>query len=98
MALTIRGLVGEIRHSWHLACELRDWTVVQDETQRSLTATFVRPDIYRLAQRPLMFVAPHAKGAYRWPILELEMSGAAVTARLGPLERSAHASVPLRPA
>jgi hypothetical protein len=34
----------------------------------------------------LIFVAPYAKGQWRWPILEFDLAGGVLTARLGPPE------------
>jgi hypothetical protein len=83
--MTVRGLTGEVQWGYHQACALGSWTVVRSEGNTwSLTATIVRPDTFRLSQRPLVFVAPHKDGAWRWPIVSLQIEGAALTAQLGP--------------
>lgn len=88
MALTVTGLVGELRWAYHRAGEIRDWTVRTEEGRTSFSGLLDRPDAFRLSQQPLVFVAPHARGAYRWPVLSLQVTGASCTATLGPLERS----------
>ena len=44
----------------------------------------VAADAFKLAQRPLMFVAPHANGEWRWAIESVQITGGTLTARLLP--------------
>lgn len=84
MNVTITGVEGQIRWSYHSAAVLRAWTVVSTDTARTLTASVVSQDTYRVSQRPLVFVAPHAKGEWHWPVEELQIQDGALTACLGP--------------
>jgi hypothetical protein len=90
MALTVTGFAGEIRWGYHLASEVCDWTVTTVNGSSEFRASLVSPDVFRLSQQPLTFVAPHAKGAYRWPITTLQITGASCSAMLGPMERLTH--------
>lgn len=90
MPQIITGVVGRINWAYFLAGDVRDWTLSMDGGVRSLTGTLQNPDTLRLSQQPLVFVAPHAKGAYRWPITSLQIAGASCTAMLGPMERSTY--------
>ena len=87
MPLRISGQDAAIRWGYHAAAVVRSWTVTrEDGGSYVLAAAIVSSDAYRLSQRPLVFVAPHAKGAWRWPIEALQMTGASLTATLGPKE------------
>jgi hypothetical protein len=87
MALTVTGVVGEVRWGYFPAGHVLNWTVTINEGVSSLTGTLTQYDALRLSQQPLVFVAPHVKGAYRWPITSLQMTGAWCMATLGPMER-----------
>jgi hypothetical protein len=81
---SITGVVGQIKWSYYVAAALNDYTVTRSETgEWRLSGTVVLSDAFKLAQRPLMFVAPHAKGEWRWPILDLDLGANQVRARLG---------------
>lgn len=84
--MTLTGIIGRIEWGYYVAAAIEGYTVTgeKDNTWR-LTATVVLSDPFKLAQRPLRFVAPHAKGVWTWPVqtLHVEQHGR-VTARLGP--------------
>ena len=84
MALTVAGVEGELRWSYHRAAVLGAWSIVRDPAGRVLTAIVVSQDTYRVSQRPLVFVAPHGTHAWTWPIETLQLSDGTLTARLGP--------------
>lgn len=71
----ITGVVGQIKWSYYTAAAINGYTVRRrsKDGQWSLTATMVLADAFKLRQRPLMFVAPHEKGEWRWPIETLEV-------------------------
>lgn len=81
----IRGVVGAIRWGYYSAARLEGYTVRRSATgQWSLQATMVLADAYKLAQRPLLFVAPHEHGEWRWPIETIERGPMnQITAQLG---------------
>lgn len=81
----ITGEVGRLHWGYHLAAFVRAWTVTRTEGQWTLSATVESSDDYRLAQRPLVFVTPNG---WRWPILTLQITGAALHGTLGPKEGS----------
>lgn len=84
--IAIKGVDGSIRWSYHTAATLHGWSLERDEHGRLLTATVTNADIFRISQRPLVFEMPHANGVTRWRIIELHISGASLSARLGPRE------------
>ena len=95
-ALTIRGVTASLVWGYHPAAVLGVWTVRKDEDGWGLEAHVQSTDKFRVTQQPLTFVATHATGAWRWPVITLAMTAGAVTARLGPKEAS-HA-IEVRPA
>lgn len=86
-SVTVSGVTGLLKWSYHEAGTLGAWTVAKAEGVWTLSATVVKADAFRVSQRPLRFVAPHANGAWIWPITELQISGASLTAVLGPPEK-----------
>lgn len=87
MALTATGTAASLRWSYHTAATVRAWTVQRDDDGVwRLTATVTSSDAFRLTQRPLTFEVTHQHGRWVWPIEELQITGAALTARLGPKE------------
>ena len=52
----------------------------------TLTGRLVMADPYKLAQRPLVFVAPHKRGEWRWPMTNLRSWTANVSASLGAIQ------------
>lgn len=85
--VTVSGVQGSLKWSYHEAGTLGAWTVTTAAGVRTLSATLVSSDAFRVSQRPLRFVASHANGAWVWPIQELQISGAQLTAVLGPPEK-----------
>lgn len=91
MALSFEGPYraanpASLRWGYAQAAVLGRWSVSGADGQLRLTAEIVRTDTMRVAQRPLVFEAPHAKGAWRWPVLELQMAEGSLTAILGAYE------------
>jgi len=84
--MTIRGVQGKLMWSYRTAANLHDWTVTTEGAERALSATLGPTDSFAVSQRPLKFVATHGTRSWRWPIMALQMSGASLTAVLGPLE------------
>ncbi len=84
--VTITGVEASLRWSYATAATLRAWTVTKTPTGWSLTATVTQIDHYKASQRPLTVVAPHEKGSFRWPVMELQVTGDTLTATLGPRE------------
>jgi hypothetical protein len=91
----IRGVVGQIRWAYYVAAGVEGYTVVRNQRPASrpgvkatwsLKARIVGSDKFKMAQRPLLFVAPHAKGRWMWPIEDFVMVQDELTARLGPVE------------
>jgi len=89
---TISGVVGQIKWAYYNAAAVNGYTVGRVKTRAGITwtlvATVVMVDKFKMSQRPLYFVAPHARGAWRWPIVDFDLTGGRLVADLGPpLER-----------
>lgn len=83
----LSGVFASLRWGYHPAATLNAWTVTRvDDQAWSLTATVVSSDAFRVSQRPLALEAPHEKGLWKWPITELQITGASLTATLGLME------------
>lgn len=85
---TITGVVGKITWSYFNAAAVNGYTVGRMKTPSgiswTLVATVIAADKFKMAQRPLMFVAPHARGVWRWPIVDFDLNGGHLIAQLGP--------------
>lgn len=70
----IRGVVGRIDWGYFAAAAINNYTARQlaDGTW-SLHATVVNVDAFKIRQRPLVFIAPHRDGEWRWPIKILDL-------------------------
>lgn len=84
----IRGVVGQIKWSYYIAAGIHGYTVKHDKKRGlwSLIGTVVVSDAFKMAQRPLEFVAPHKKGAWRWAIVSHQINNGTVRATLSPLQ------------
>lgn len=84
----IRGKVAILKWSYFNAAAVEGYVVTQDE-RKCWTATGAlvpgAVDRFKLAQRPLHFVAPFKGGAWRWEVESLTLDGDRFTARLGPM-------------
>lgn len=88
MAAQIAGVHGRVVWGYFDAARITRYALVRTslipETWR-LTATVVQPDTFKLRQVPLMFVAWHQGGEWRWPIVEvITIERDQLTAQLGP--------------
>jgi len=82
--LPVRGVVGLIKWGYFNAAAINGYTVRYGrDGHHMVTGTVVNSDKFKMSQKPLMFVAPHAGGAWVWDILDLEIRDGAFTARLG---------------
>lgn len=88
----IRGVVAQIRWAYYDAATVDGYTVVRHlagpgrPPSWSVSARIVTSDKFKMAQRPLIFVAPHAKGRWVWPIKDYLILDGTLTADLGPVE------------
>ena len=88
-ARTIRGKRAVVKWSYYNAGAVVDYAATHDKTTGwRVTASFVPGlvDAYKMAQRPLYFVAPFKNGAWRWEIKTLDrFPDGRFLATLGPL-------------
>jgi len=83
----IRGVVGQIKWSYYVAAAINGYTVSRGpDGQWSVRALVVHADKLKMSQKPLIFVAPHQHGEWRWPILDLQLHESVLTAHLGTVE------------
>ena len=86
MAVEVSGVVAALRWGYHEAATLGPWTARKDGAGWRLEARVGSVHTFRVTRRPLVFEARHATGAWRWPVIELQVQADALTAQLGPLE------------
>ena len=68
----LTGVVGAVKWHHYTAAAINNYTVSpvnKARTTWSLTATVVLADAFNMSQTPLVFVAKHAKGEWRFPIV-----------------------------
>jgi hypothetical protein len=87
---TIRGRVAAVKWAYYTAAAVEGYTVTHDRAAGawSVAGNLVpgAVDAYKLAQRPLFFVAPFKRGAWRWEIRTITRhDGGRFVAALGPV-------------
>src|SRR5262245_45443276 len=69
----LTGVVGRLQWGWNPAGSINGYTVTCSKTRAwTLRATVIQINVFNITQRPLAFIAPHANGAWRWMIRELQ--------------------------
>lgn len=89
MGGALTGVVGRLDWGYFAAGAINGYTAQrQPDGTWVLRGTLVTCDAFKIRQRPLIFVAPHARGEWRWPVQTLDVGeGAgprALRATLGP--------------
>jgi len=70
----IRGVVGRIDWGYFAAAAINGYAVRPcADGSWTLRGTAVSVDAFKIRQRPLIFVAPHKDGEWRWPIRTLDL-------------------------
>lgn len=86
----LTGVVGLIKWGvppgWYTAAQIEGYTVTRNKagTVWALTATVVLADSFKMAQTPLTFIAKHAKGEWRFPIVTMTRVEHQLSATLKP--------------
>ena len=88
----ITGVAGTIKWHYYTAAAINNYTVTRSKRgDWSMAAIVVLSDAYKMAQRPLVFIAKTKRGEWRWPVLSIERESGdrahMLTAKLGPPER-----------
>jgi hypothetical protein len=84
----LTGVVGHIKWHYYTAAAINGYTVRRTKAGAwSLTATVVLSDAFKMAQRPLTFIAKHAKGEWRFAIDSHTLVDHRLTAKLQPPEK-----------
>jgi hypothetical protein len=85
--MPITGVVGQLRWAYYMAGAINGYTLTRvSATSWTLAGTLVSHDPFKLSQRPLVFVAPHQGGEWRWLVQDLVVHHGHVSATLGRLE------------
>lgn len=86
----IRGDVAWIEWGYYRAAAINGYTVTgtgpKGARRWALRAHVLLADAFKMTQRPLVFVAPHAHGIWRWPLVTWTREGDTLRAELGPVE------------
>lgn len=70
----IRGIVGRLDWGHFAAAAINNYAIRRSaDGTWSLRATAVTFDAFKIRQRPLVFVAPHQDGEWRWPVQTLDL-------------------------
>lgn len=82
----LRGVEGRIKWRYYDAATIHVYTITRSAGRWDLRGTVGLSNAFKLSQRPLTFVAPHAHGEWRWPIQSVEITHGSLSASLGPPE------------
>lgn len=86
--LSLRGATGSIRWGYHVAAQLRDWTVTPSKDKPwALRASIVTSDAFKVQQRPLTFATKVGVEELALSIQSLQINGTTLTALLQPPQR-----------
>jgi hypothetical protein len=70
----IRGVVGRIDWGYFAAAAVNGYSLRQlEDGHWTLAGIVVNVDAFKIRQRPLIFVAPHKDGEWRWPIRTIDL-------------------------
>ena len=70
----IHGVVGRIDWGYFAAAAINNYTAHRVANGSwTLRATAISVDSFKIRQRPLIFVAPHQDGEWRWPVTTLDL-------------------------
>ena len=71
---SIRGVVGRIDWGYFAAAAINGYTVRRAaDGSWTLRGTVVTFDAFKIRQKPLVFVAPHKDGEWRWPVKTIDL-------------------------
>ena len=83
----VDGVIAQIRWGWYTAAGIHGYRIAWDRVARVwvLDASVILADAFKMAQRPLVFIAPTRGAEWEFPIETFEFTGARgpLTARLG---------------
>lgn len=94
MGVSFSGITGELRYGYHVVAIVGDWTL----ENRTLDARIVRViNALYLKQPSLTFVIPRpSRRTWSKDLIDVRITGDALTARLGPTERQHGANAQTR--
>lgn len=70
----IRGVAGRIDWGYFAAAAIHGYTVRRlADGAWSLHGTVISFDAFKVRQKPLIFIAPHKHGEWRWPVKTIDL-------------------------
>lgn len=70
----IRGVVGRIDWGYFAAGAINGYSLHRGaDGTWALRGTLVHFDAFKIRQRPLVFIAPHQHGEWRWPVQTVDL-------------------------
>lgn len=91
---SITGRVAALKWAYYTAAAVEGYAVTRDDRKVWTATGALVPgavDAFKLAQRPLFFVAPFKGGAWRWEVESLQLiEPGRFSARLGPMATEGH--------
>jgi len=70
----IRGIVGRLDWGYFAAGAINGYSVTRcADGLWALHGTLVNFDAFKIRQRPLVFIAPHKDGEWRWPVKTVDV-------------------------
>ena len=69
----LTGVLARIEWQWYPAARIKGYAVARTRGEWSAKGTVEYVDVFNVSRKPLFFVVPHAKGRWRWPIVELHL-------------------------
>lgn len=89
----LTGVVGRIDWHYYTAAGIHGYKVTPPpkgarKPEWTLVADVVLHDAFKMAQRPLTFIAKHSKGEWKFPVISFVLKDHKLRAQLGPPDRS----------
>lgn len=75
MPVAIRGDKARIDWGYFAAAAIQGFSITRTKDGGyTLTGTVVTLDAFKVRQKPLVFIAPHKDGEWRWPVVTLDIA------------------------
>lgn len=88
----LTGVNGRIDWHYYTAAGIHGYKVTPPpkggKPEWTLVADVVLSDAFKMSQRPLTFIAKHAKGEWKFPVISFVLQGHKLRAQLGAPDRS----------
>jgi hypothetical protein len=82
--LAIRGIAGRVEWAYFTAAVIEGYAVARERPGVwHLTAHARSADVFKMKQKPLVFVAPFVGGEWRWPVQSIRIDRGELVGVLG---------------